>query len=259
MKQLRVISFMACAACLQAQAPVDRAWTILTDAVKDKSYEKRGKAITALGVVTGNARAESVAEAALKDEKEEIRAAAADALGQMHATGSVPQLKEALRDSQTSVVFAAANSLFTLGDPTAYQVYYAVLTGQRKSGDALVESQVKMLKDPKALTKMGFEAGVGFIPFGGVALTTLKMVKADTVTPVRAAAVLKLAGDPDPKSAEAIVAAVKDEKWLVRAAAVGAISNRHDSSLLPAVTPLLSDENDVVRFNAAAAVIHLTK
>jgi HEAT repeat protein len=259
MKISKAVISLAFAACLHAQAPVDKAWSLLSDAAKDNSHETRHKAITALGIVSGNARAESMAVAALKDENEDVRAAAADALGQMHATGSAEQLKAAVRDPATAVVFSAANSLFLIGDPAAYEVYYAVLTGQRKSGDALIESQLKMLKDPKALTKLGFEAGVGFIPFGGVALTAFKMVKADTMTPVRASAALKLAGDPDPKVAQALTAATKDEKWLVRATVAGAIARRNDPSLLSAVAQLLNDENDIVRMNAAAAVIHLTK
>ena len=256
---MKILAFIACASCLLAETPVDKAWTILSDASKAKSYEERSQSVQALGIISGNPRAQSIAEAALKDEREEVRAAAADALGEMRAKGSAPSLNAALKDPATVVVFAAANALLSIGDPGAYQVYYAVLTGEKKSGDSLIESQMKMLKDPKALSKLGFEAGIGFVPFGGVALTTFKMVKADNVSPVRAAAAIKLAGDPDPKSAAALAAAAKDEKWLVRAAVVDAIAKRNDPSLLPAVTPLLGDENDIVRFNAAAAVIHLTR
>jgi HEAT repeat protein len=259
MKTLRVLTLTACAACLQAQTPVEKAWTILSDGAQDKSQETRGKAIQALGVISGNSRAESAADAALKDESEEVRVAAANALGEMKAKGSIPNLRAACKDPAAAVVFAAANGLFAMGDPGAYQIYYAALTGQRKTGDSLVESQMKMLKDPKALGALGFEAGMGFIPFGGVAVSTFKMVKADTVSPVRAAAAMKLARDPDPKSGEALAAALRDEKWLVRAAVVDAIAKRDDPSLLPALVPLLGDENDVVRFNAAAAVIHLTQ
>ena len=258
MRILTALSFMACAACLQAQTPVDKSWTILLDAAKDKSFEKRGKAIQAMGVITKSARAQAAAEAALADPREEVRSAAADSLGEMHAKGSAAKLNAALKDPATSVVFAAASALLAIGDPSAYKVYYAVLTGEKKSGDSLVESQLKMLKDPKALSKIGFEAGMGFVPFGGVALTAFKMVTADPVSPVRAAASMRLALDPDPKSGEALAAATKDKKWLVRAAVVDAIAKRNDPSLLPAITPLLADENDVVRFNAAAAVILLS-
>jgi HEAT repeat protein len=253
-----VIAFILCSAGLQAQTPVEKAWTILSAAAQDKSYEKRGKAIQALGVISKDARSQATAEAALKDEHEGVRAAAADTLGAMRAEGSAQKLKAALNDPATSVVFAAANALFAIGDPGAFQVYYAVLTGQKKSGDALVESQMKMLKDPKALSKLGLEAGIGFIPFGGISYKVFKKATNDTVSPVRAAAAVKLTNDPDPKSAQALAAAAKDPKWLVRAAAVGAIARRNDPSLLKSVIPLLDDDDDVVRYNAAAAVIHLS-
>jgi len=258
-KHFIFLTLVACSACLEAQTAVDKAWTILSTSAQDKSAEKRSKAVQALGVIFENPRAQSTAESALKDDKEEVRAAAAEALGQMHATGSAPLLKAAIKDPETSVVFAAANALFMIGDPASYEVYYAVLTGQRKSGDALVESQMKMLKDPKALTHLGFEAGMGFVPFGGVALTAVKMLKADNVSPVRAGAAIKLIGDPDPKAVEALSNATKDSHWLVQAAVINALAKRDDSSVLPVITALLDDENDVVRFNAAAAVIHLTK
>jgi HEAT repeat protein len=250
--------WLSCMALMHAQTPAEKAWTILSAAAQDKSHEKRGKSIQALGLINGDSRAQSIAENALKDEREEVRAAAADALGMMQAKGSAPKLKAALKDPSASVVFASTNALFVMGDPDAYGVYYAVLTGQKKSGDPLVESQMKMLKDPKALSKLGLEAGIGFIPFGGVSYKVAKMVADDTVSPVRAAAAAKLSKDPDPKSAQALTETAKDPKWLVRAAVAGAIARRNDPSLLNAVTPLLDDENDVVRFNAAAAVVHLS-
>jgi len=259
MTALRFVTFMVCAACMQAQAPVEKAWSILSAAAQDKSYEKRGKAIHALGIITADARARTLAETALSDEREEVRATAADVLGVMRSKESAPKLKAAIQnDKATSVVFAAANALFAMGDADAYRVYYAVLTGERKSGDPLVESQMKMLKDPKALSQLGLEAGIGFIPFGGVSYKVLKMATADTVSPVRAAAAMKLIGDPDPKSGQALAKCATDEKWLVRATAIGALTRRNDPSALKVITPLLADENDVVRFNAAAAVIQLS-
>ncbi|HTS30456.1 MAG TPA: HEAT repeat domain-containing protein [Bryobacteraceae bacterium] len=255
---MRFVMFLACAACINAQTPVDKAWTILSEAAKGKSDDNRGKAIHALGLITGNARARTLAETALSDDEEEVRATAARVLGIMGAKESAPKLKAALKDKETSVVFAAANALFVLGDPTAYDVYYAVLTGQRKSGDNLVDSQLKMLKDPKALGQMGVEFGIGFIPFGGISYGVVKMLKADNVSPVRAAAATKLIGDPDPKSRKALMDATKDEKWLVRAAVIGALARQNDPAALKVITPLLDDDEEVVRFNAAAAVIQLS-
>jgi len=62
----RFLTFMTCAACIYAQTPVDKAWTILSDAARDKSFERRGKAIHSLGLISGNARARTLAETALQ-------------------------------------------------------------------------------------------------------------------------------------------------------------------------------------------------
>jgi len=254
----RVVTFLVCAICLGAQTPVDKAWNVLSSATQGKNDDDREKAIHALGLIAGNDRARMLAENALSDEDEEVRVTAAKVLGMMGAKPSAVKLRAALRDKETSVVFAAANALLALGDPAGYEVYYAVLTGQRKSGDALVESQLKMLKDPKALGQMGLEAGIGFVPFGGVSYKVVKMVSTDTVSPVRASAAAKLIADPDPKSHQALMDGTKDEKWLVRAAVIGALARQNNPAALEVITPLLDDPNDVVRFNAAAAVIQLS-
>ncbi|HTP31649.1 MAG TPA: HEAT repeat domain-containing protein [Candidatus Acidoferrales bacterium] len=250
---------VASVSLLSAQTPADRSWKILEDAIGSDKTDPRGKAVRALGLITNNARARQLAEHALSDPKTDVQAAAADALGQMGARQSIPKLIEAIKSNDAAVVFAAANALYVLKDPRAYEIYYAVLMGERKTGEGLVDSQMKMIKDPKAMARMGFEAGVGFIPFGGAGLAVFKMVTKDDTSPVRAAAALKLAGDPDPKSAEALMQMASDKKWLVRAAVVDAIAKRGDPSLLKAVWPLLNDDEDTVRFTAAGAILRLTK
>jgi len=245
--------------CLSAQTPVDRSWTVLDSGIRDDSMGTRVNAVRALGLITGNKKAIGLAENALADPKPEVQAAAAEALGQMGAKSSIPKLVEAAKGNESAVVFAAANALYTLGDPKAYEIYYAVLTGERKSGQGLVESQMKMLKDPKALAAMGFEAGIGFIPFAGAGLSVMRKVTKDDTSPVRAAAAQKLVRDPDPKSADALMRMASDKKWLVRAAVVDAIAKRGDPALLKAVWPLLTDSNETVKFTAAAAILRLTK
>jgi HEAT repeat protein len=257
---LKLLTLIAAGAgLLAAQTPVDRSWKVLEGALADKEDATRAKALRALGLVTNNARAQGLAEKALADPKPEAQAAAADALGQMGAKSSAPKLMEALKSADTAVVFAAANALYTLGDPRAYEVYYAILTGERKSGQSLVESQMKMLKDPKAMAKMGFEAGIGFIPFGGMGYSVFKLATKDDTSPVRAAAAQRLIRDTDPKTTEALMKMASDDKWLVRAAIVDAIAKRGDPALLKAVWPLLADSNDLVRYTAAATILRLTK
>jgi HEAT repeat protein len=246
-------------ASLRAQTPgaSTRAWALLEQGVANGSADIRTKAVGALGVVAKSDRARQLAEATLRDEDSAVRAAAATALGQIGLTAATPALQRAARENEAEVVFAAASALLKLGDPAGYRVYYAVLTGQRKTGEPLVESQLKMLKDPNTLARIGFEQGVGFIPFGGIGLGVVKSMRQDSISPVRAAAAQRLAIDPDPASGQALVTATRDEKWLVRASAVSAIAVRGDRSLADALIPRLDDDNESVRFSAAAAIVRL--
>jgi HEAT repeat protein len=258
-KFIGALWMLSAAGFLAAQTPVDRSWKVLEQGVTEKSTDTRTKAVRALGLITNNVKAQQMAEKALSDPKDDVQAAAADALGQMGAKSSSAKLVQAVKSQDTGVVFAAANALYNLGDPRAYEVYYAVLTGERKSGESLVESQMKMIKDPKAMAKMGFEAGIGFIPFGGMGYTVFKTVTKDDTSPVRAAAAAKLIRDSDAKTSDALMQAASDKKWLVRAGVVDAIAKRGDPKLLRAVWPLLDDDNETVKFTAAAAILRLTK
>ena len=188
-----IVVLFASVALVQAKTPSEKAWSILQDGTADKSFEKRAKVMNALALLPDNEKARQMAEIGLLDEEPEVRAAAASALGQQGSASPIPKLKEALKDTQTEVVFAATHALFLLKDPAAYEIYYAVLMGEKKSGEELVESQMKMLKDPKALAKLGFEAGIEFIPFGGVSYKVFKTTTRDDTSSVRAAAAQKLA------------------------------------------------------------------
>jgi HEAT repeat protein len=242
-----------------SQGQSEKAWEILKTGAASKSVDSRVRTMSSMDLLSKNPTAEKLALAALGDEKPEVRAAAASCLGAVGSKETIPALKKAAQDTASEVVFAAANALYMLSDPAAYQVYYAALTGEKKSGESLLDSQLKMLKDPKALAKLGFEGGIGFIPFAGVGYSAFKTLSKDDETPVRAAAALKLARDPDPKSGEALAKAAGDPKWMVRAAAIDAIGRRGDAALLKAVVTRMTDENETVRFIAAACVIRLSK
>ena len=247
------------AAKLMGQAPTDRAWKMLKAGASSTSTETRVKAIRALEVMGKNALAEQIAISALKDSKPEVRVAAVQTLGSVGSSAAPPEIRKVVPNGDTELVFAAAAALYKLNDPAAYEIYYAALTKERKSGEGLVESQMKMLRNPKALAKVGFESGIGFVPFGGIGYGAYKTVTRDDESPVRAAAALKLATDKDPKSGEALAKAASDEKTMVRQAAIAAIAARGDATLLKAVTPRMEDKEEVVRFNAAACTIRLSK
>jgi HEAT repeat protein len=131
------------------------------------------------------------------------------------------------------------------------------LTGERKTGNGMVADELKILKDPKKLAKIGIEQGIGFIPYAGIGLEAFETLRADDVSPIRAAAAKMLASDPDPKSGEALVKETSDKSWLVKTAALEAIAKRGDPQLLDGIVPAMMDDNTSVRCTAAAAVIRL--
>jgi len=240
-----------------ATTPKEKAWNILDSGVAEKNAIKRADAVEALGLLPRDARARTMAEKALGDDNPRVRAAAAIALGDMHSSRSIPKLTEALADKDPVVVLSAAHSLLLMHDYKAYDVYYAVLTGQRKAGRGLIAQQRARLDDPKKLAEFGVETGLGFVPFGGIGVSAYKLITKNGSDAIRAAAAQVLAKDPDPESRTALIDAVSDRSYLVRIAGLKAIAERGDSRLLKTIEPAMDDEKDAVQYVAAAAVLRL--
>jgi HEAT repeat protein len=240
------------------KTPREKAWGILREGLQDDSADNRAKAVRALGLLPRNAEAGKAAIGALKDDKANVRLAAAAALGSMHAEHATSELEKVLSDSEPVVVLAAANSLLLLHNDAGYDVYYGVLTGERRANKGLIKGQLDAFKDKKKMAELGFEEGIGFIPFAGIGYEIFKTVTKDDSSPVRAAAAKKLGHDPSPDSGEALVAATTDKNWTVRAAALEAIAERGDRSLVAKITAAMDDDKELVRFMAAACVAHLS-
>ena len=245
-------------AASENQSPQEEAWEILRTGVQNKSAERRTKAVGVLGLVPRNKKVLEYAEAGLKDSNASVRMAAANALGEMHSRSSIPKLKTCLDDEEPGVVLACAKALLEMKDRSAYDVYYAVLTGELKTKGSLIQEQMKVLHNPKQLAQLGIEEGLGFVPFAGMGYTAYKMLSKDEVSPVRAAAARALVNDPDPQSAKALADAVSDKSWIVRKAALDAIAKRGDAKLLKVVIPAMEDDKDIVMYTAAAAVLELS-
>jgi hypothetical protein len=240
------------------ESPKAEAWQILDAACTGDRTINRVTAISVLGLMPDDARARGLAEKALGDDKPEVRSAAAVALGDMKSRSSIPKLKKALDDDDPSVALAAAHALDLMHDNSAYEVYYEVLTGQRKAGKGLIASQTSILKDPKKMAQLGFEEGIGFVPFAGVGWVAIKTITKDDTSPVRAAAAKVLAKDPDPAATKTLADAAGDKSWLVRAAALEALAKRGDPAALDTVSLCMSDKKEAVKYTAAAAVLRLT-
>jgi HEAT repeat protein len=235
-----------------------RAWKLLEEGARARNGERRAKTIRALGSLGAEPTAVELAEAGLADQEPDVRVAAARVLGEMASIGSVPKLVAATRDKKISVSLAAAHSLLALKNDAGYDVFYAVVTGERKSG-GVIEQQWDELKEPKKAAEFAFEQGIGFVPYAGAAFEAIQMLTKKDPSPVRAAAATALASDPDPRSGAALARALRDRNWIVRVAALRAIAVRGDQAWLDAVEATAQDNRDEVRFAAAAAVLKLTE
>ena len=189
--------------CIYALDARQQAWTVLNAGLADKNSGDRTIAVRALGLLTNDPRGPELALQALDDPKPEVKAAAADALGELKYEAASPKIEQTLHnnDENPVIVLACARALLELGDKEAYAIYYAVLTGERKSGLSLTERQKKTIQDPKKMAEMG----LGFIPipFAGLGYGAVKAITKDDASPAQAAAAKMLVNDPDPKSKEA--------------------------------------------------------
>ena len=266
-----IILFLGCATVLMlstsasSQSPADQAWTILQAGADNSSTDQRVTTMRVLQLIPRDAKALGVAEKGLQDKEAEVRGAAALSLGAMASKTAIPALLAAAKtDKEGAVVLAAARALIQLGDERGYSVYYAVLTGQRKTGDSLVGGEEKQLNDllrnPRQMEEMAFQQGMGFVPFGGIGLQAFNVIhSSEEKGPILKATSIKiLAKDPDPRTEKALVAATADKHWLVRASAFDALARRGDPAVLPDLTAGFKDDKDEVKLTAAAAVVYLS-
>jgi HEAT repeat protein len=206
----------------------------------------------------GDEHALKFALRALHDKNSRVRAAAASTLGSLHSEQAIPELRAALSDKETSVMLAASQALYAMKDPAAYDIYYAILMGDKKSSAGLVQSQINRLKDPKQVAEMGFQEGLGFVPYGGMGYEAYRTIKSKNSAPARATAARLLALDPDPVSEDALMqAALADKDQAVRQAALDALAQRGDPRCMERLSRNLTYKRYAVRYRSAATIIHL--
>jgi HEAT repeat protein len=257
---LAVLPFLSLNAVAAPQPSLNsQAWELIHSGVSAKGAEERATAVRVLSLLRGQPEAIKIARTALVDEKPEVRAAAALSLGELHDRASIPKLQDAVSDEDGAVVLAAAHALLQMNDRSAYEVYYAILTGERRTGKGLIAGKMDTLKDPKKMALLGFHQGIGFIPFAGVGYKAILTLMKDDSSPVRAAAAKVLAEDRGPDTDDALVqAATMDKSEVVRMAALDAIAKSRRRSLVTRIAPAMRDDKDPVKYTAAATVVCLT-
>ena len=237
----------------------EQAWAVLTEGLRHAHASHREAAVQALSVMSHNHRAAGFAIRALQDKDFHVRAAAALSLGPIHDARAISPLHDALNDEEVSVVLAATHSLYLLKDKKAYDVYYAILMGDRKSSDGLIQSQLDRLKDPKQMMQLGFQEGISFIPFGGMGYEAFRELHHHSAVNARAAAAGFLATDPDQISEDALMqAALADKDETVRLASLDALAERGDPRCIDRLAKNLGEDKSTVRYRTAAVILHLS-
>jgi len=237
-----------------------KAWAVLHRGLKSDKVLHRLLSVRSLSLMRQDPKAVEFAEQALDDRDRHVRAAAAETLGQLQSQSSVPKLRGALHDREILVVLAAAHSLYLLKDPSAFPVYYAILMGDRKGSEGLVESQLDRLHDPRQLMQMGFEEGIGFVPYGGMGYEAYRPIRGHDPSAVRAVAARSLARDPDSVSEDALMqVALSDNSEPVRLAALDALAERDDRRPIERLVKNLSETRLAVRYRTAAVILHLSQ
>jgi HEAT repeat protein len=236
----------------------EKSWQVLQSGLHSKKVAQRTEAVQALSLLSGNRQAVRFSLRAMRDKNPRVRAAAASTLGELHATNTIPALKAALSDKDPSVMLAATHALYVFKDPLAYEVYYAILMGDKKTSAGVIHSQIDRLKDPKQVAQMGFEEGIGFVPYAGIGYEAYRQLRKHDNSPVRATAARYLAQDPDAVSEDALIqVALADKNVIVREAALDALAERNDSKCIERLAKNLDDEKYPVRYRTAATIIHL--
>ena len=237
----------------------EKAWSVLMEGLRHHRAAHRTVAVQSLSLMPRVRRASQLALSALDDKDFHVRTAAAMSLGQLHASGSIPALHKALDDPEMSVVLAATQALYLLKDKAAFDVYYAILMKDRKSSNSLVQAQLDRLKDPKQMMQLGFQEGIGFVPFGSMGYEAFREITRGGGPSVRAAAARLLATDPDQISEDALVqAAVADGNEEVRLASLDALAQRGNPRVVERLAKNLDEDKAAVRYRTAAVILHLS-
>ena len=194
-------------------------------AYRRANCDRRAKAVRALGLLAGSAEAEKAAVQGLRDEKPSVRSAAATALGSMHAEhGGISKRRWGQRTER-----CAGRDEFAAAASRRCGPRHVLRSAHRRETREPGADQraIRHAQRQKKMAEMGFEEGIGFIPFAGIGHEVFKT-------------------------------ATKNDSSPLRAAVLEAIALRGAPSLLPKISPALEDDKDVVRFTAAACVARLS-
>lgn len=248
----------------KAETPTQRAWRVLAEGVNAKKFTDRILALKAMSDLGPNPKGVRLVSAVLKDKDPDVRAQAAATLGEMKSRAALPALRIALGDEAPQVSFAAAKSLWQLGDNAGRRVLLDVLQGDQGTKDGFVAGHMReakrQLQDKKALVAMGAEKGAGELLPGplsmGVGLARQQFSPASD--PARVACADLLSRRPDKATMLALKAALVDRDWGVRVAAAIALGKMGRAETKPWLVFALDDGKPAVRDAAAVGILRMS-
>lgn len=263
--KLSLIILLVPAASLLAQ-PEKTAWDVLKPGITDTNPLNRRQAVTAAGSIGLDPYAIELVEYALKNDTDPlIRATAAAELGEMKSRQSFPALKAALDDPSGEVGFAAAKSLWDMGDKSGRGFIEDVVAGQQRATDGGVKGALRradrLRYDPKAMAILGAKEASGALlgPFNIGVIATEQLMKNNAVA-VRMEALNLLAEECDDQTFKILMVAATDDKtWAEKAAAAKALGRCGRPDAIPKLEENLSNSNAAVKFMSAGAIIRLSR
>ena len=262
-KRLVILSLLP--TFLLVAQPDKTAWEVLRQGMTEKNPETRRQAVAAAGSIGSNVPdAVKFVEDGLKDMDSLVRQTAAGELGEMKSKQSIPALKTALDDPSGEVAFAAAKSLWDMGDKTGRSLIEDVLSGQQKTSEGLVSGAVQDAKrkmhEPKTMALMGFKEASGALlgPFN-IGVIAAEQAFKDGSAGARALASTLLARECDAQSLRLMERSCTDDKsWAVKATVAKALGQCGNRDTIPTLERNLSDSHPAVKFMSAAAIIPIS-
>jgi HEAT repeat protein len=248
-----------------AQTPLDAAHDFLKKSLSDTNPEKRRLAAAAMSASAPTRKALELLYDAMNNDKDPaVRQAAATSLGEMKARAAIPKLRTAM-DNDPELRFAAARSLWAIGDRSGKDVLIQEATAKLKNptsmiGEAKLEAS-RRLHDPNGLAKMGEEQVAGLLlgPFS-IGLTAVNELSKDGGAQNRLLALSLLAEQCSADGSAALRSALENDKnEIVRAGAAKALGICGNSGDLSNLALIVQSEKYRVQLAAAAAIVRLTR
>ena len=242
---------------------IGEAWTILADAAGDsKRTQTRLQALAALGLLRSPRSSKMIADAMAESDLD-VRTAAVLAAGQTRDRNLTTNIRNLLDDKEPQVAFAAAMTLWKMGDKSGEDILMSVVNGERSTNPTMIKGTKhkisKDLHDPAMLARMGAMQGAYMLlgPFG-YGITAFQFMHQTGGDYARASAIEQIAQEKTEPIHRELIAALGEKDQIVRAAGLKGLMEYRDNPTSMAVYKLFVDPKYPVRLTAAAAYLRTT-